>query len=47
LAQGRIVGERVQAILVTVSVPSISLPAPLFVSTPLLQPFQARAPPAA
>jgi hypothetical protein len=47
LAQGRIVGERVQAISVTVSVPSISLPAPLFVSTPLLQPFQARAPPAA
>jgi hypothetical protein len=28
-------------------VPSINLPAPLFAPTPLLQPFQARAPPAA
>jgi hypothetical protein len=47
LAQGQVVGERVQAEVVTASVPSISLPVPLFAPTPLLQPFQARAPPAA
>jgi hypothetical protein len=47
LAQGQVVGERVQAVSVTVSVANISLPAPLCMAGPPLQPFQARAPPAA
>jgi hypothetical protein len=47
LAQARIVGERVQAIVLSASVPSFVLPARLSAPTPDLQPFQARAPPAA
>jgi hypothetical protein len=46
LAQGRIVGERFEAISVTVNVPNRSPAILLFLPSPHLQPFQARAPPA-
>lgn len=46
LAQGRLVGEQVKVVSVAVSVPHPSTVIPLFVPSPLLQPFQARAPPA-
>jgi hypothetical protein len=47
LAQGKNVGERFEGISVTVNVPNRSLAIPLFLPSPHLQPFQARAPPAA
>ncbi len=47
LAQGRIVGQRFAGVSVTVSVPERSPAVPLFLPSALLQPFQARAPPAA
>ncbi|MGO8746623.1 MAG: hypothetical protein ACLQNE_11600 [Thermoguttaceae bacterium] len=47
LAQGRIVGERYEGILVTVNAPNRSPAIPFFLPSPHLQPFQARAPPAA
>jgi len=46
LAQGRVVGERVVVVSVAVSVPNRSPAIPLFLPSPHLQPFQARAPPA-
>jgi hypothetical protein len=46
LAQGRLVGERFEGVSVTVNLPHPSPEIPLFVSSPHLQPFQARAPPA-
>ena len=45
LAQGRMVGEQFEGISVTASMPDRSPPIPLFLPSPLLQPFQARAPP--
>lgn len=47
LAQGRIVGERFEGVLVMVNVPHRSPEMPLFVPSLHLLPFQARAPPAA
>jgi hypothetical protein len=47
LAQGRIVGERYEGILVTVNAPNRSPAIPFFLPSPHLQPFQARAPPVA
>ena len=47
LAQGRVVGQRVVVVSVAVSVPNRSPAIPLFLPSPHLQPFQARAPPAA
>jgi hypothetical protein len=47
LAQGRIVGERYEGILMTVHAPNQSLAVSVFLPGPPLQPFQARAPPAA
>jgi hypothetical protein len=47
LAQGRMVGERFEGISVTVSVPNRSPAIPICLPSPHLQPFQARAPPAA
>ena len=46
LAQGRLLGERVKVVSVAASLPNRSPVIPLFVPSPLLQPFQARAPPA-
>jgi hypothetical protein len=47
LAQGRIVGERFEGFAVTANVPNPSPAIPLCLPTTHLQPFQARAPPAA
>ena len=47
LAQGRIVGERFEAVSVTLSVPNRSPAIPLFAPSLHLRPFQSRAPPAA
>ncbi len=47
LAQGKIVGERYEGILVTVHAPNRSPAIPVFLPSPHLQPFQARAPPVA
>jgi hypothetical protein len=41
-----LVGEQVKVVSVAVSVPHPSTVIPLFVPSPSLQPFQARAPPA-
>ena len=46
LAQGKVLGERFQAILVAVSVASRSPVTPLHTPSTVLRPFQARAPPA-
>ncbi len=47
LAQGNVIGPRVEAVVVTLSVPNRN-PAPLLVvPSPDFQPFQAQAPPAA
>jgi hypothetical protein len=46
LAQGRVVGERVVVVSIAVNVPNRSPAIPLFLPSPHLQPFQARAPPA-
>ena len=47
LAQGRVVGQRVVVVSVAASVPNHSPAIPLFAPSTVLQPFQARAPPAA
>ena len=44
LAQGQVIGERVEAVSVAASVPNRSLIIPLFLPSIVLQPFQARAP---
>ena len=46
LAQGRVVGQRVVIVSIVASVPNRSPAIPLFLPSPDLQPFQARAPPA-
>ncbi len=46
LAQARVVGERFEALAVTVNLPNPTGEIPLFLPTPDLHPFQARAPPA-
>jgi hypothetical protein len=46
LAQGRVVGQRIVVVSVAVSVANPSPTIPLFLPSPHLQPFQARAPPA-
>jgi hypothetical protein len=47
LAQGRTVGERFEGLAVTANMPNQSPAIPLCLPTAHLQPFQARAPPAA
>ena len=47
LVQGTMAGERFVGVSVTVHVPNRSPAIPLLLSTPHLQPFQARAPPVA
>jgi hypothetical protein len=47
LAQGRVVGQRVAVVSVAVSIPNRSPAVSFFLPSPHLQPFQARAPPAA